>query len=152
MGNCSNCGAELKQGAAFCSNCGAAQAEVVPAETFEPEAAAPAGSASAGWSAGGTYTAAPAPPLVNRAVPPKKIEDHLVKSIIATVCCCVPFGVVGIVYATQVGTLLRKGDRAAAEEASRKAGLWSTLAIGIGVVLNALAFALTLIYEFKAVL
>ncbi len=145
MSQCSNCGAELRPGANYCSSCGAAQAETVEAETFDPTAAPPA--------------PAPAPmpmpsdavrPRADGAAMPQKIENHLIKSIVATVCCCVPFGIVGIVYAAKVDDFLKSGNRAAAMDASRKAGLWSNLAIGIGLVVNVLATMLTVVYQMKA--
>jgi len=130
MDYCANCGAELKPAARFCSSCGAAQTEVeaVQAEMFEPEA---------------VERAAPAAVDVGKPITPHKIENHLIKSVIATVCCCVPFGIVGIVYAAKVDAFLREGDRAAAEEASKKAGMWGNLAIGVGLVVNLLATVLT---------
>ena len=152
MGNCSNCGAELRPGANFCSTCGAAQSAVAPAETFEPDAAKPAEQASAVRSDGGTSGGTSAAAQTGQYAAPKKIEDYLIRSIIATACCCIPFGIAGIVYAARVAALLKKGDRAGAEEASKKAGLRSALAIGEGVVINALAFALTIIYQVKAIL
>jgi hypothetical protein len=148
VGNCSNCGTELRPGANFCSTCGAAQSGVTPVETFEPDAAESAEPAPAGRPEGGTYAAASG----GHPVPPKKIEDHLIKSIIATICCCLPLGIVGIVYAAKADALLRKGNRAAAEEAGKKAGLWSNLAIGEGVVINSLAFMLAIIYRVKELL
>jgi hypothetical protein len=139
---CSNCGAELGDVAKFCSNCGAAQAEAAQAETFEPAAAEPAAVVPAA-------PVAVAAPADTGRITPQRIENHLVKSIIATVCCCVPFGIVGIIYAAQVDTLVGQGKRAAAEEASKKAGLWSSLAIGIGLVTNVLMTALMIIYQLK---
>jgi len=144
MGYCSNCGTEILPTASFCANCGAVQAkaEAVQGEMFEsaaepavikPVAVDPASFADAG----------------RPSVLPQKIENHLVKSIIATVCCCVPFGVAGIVYATQVDSLLRHGNRAAAEEAAKKAGMWSNLAIGVGLVVNVVVMVLTVVYQFR---
>jgi hypothetical protein len=71
---------------------------------------------------------------------PKRIESHLVKAIISTICCCLPFGLVAIVYAAQVGPCLRVNDIGAALEASKKADLWGNLAIGIGIISQALWF------------
>jgi hypothetical protein len=130
--------------AKFCRGCGAAQTEgeAAPAEVFEPEAAMPVVLAN---------DVRPIPPPANdvRHVPPQKIENHLVKSVIATACCCIPFGIVGIIYAAKVDTLLRQGDRAAAAEASKKAGLWSNLAIGVGLLVNLLMITLMIVYEIK---
>jgi hypothetical protein len=50
-----------------------------------------------------------------------------------------PFGIAGIVYAVKVDALLKRGDYAAAEDASRKADLWGNLAIGLGVLMNVFA-------------
>jgi hypothetical protein len=152
MGDCFNCGAELRPGANFCSNCGAAQTSVAPAEAFEPDAAKPAEQASAGRSDGGASAAsAAASAPAGQYAAPKKIENHLIKSIIATVCCCgISFGIVGIIYATKAGAFLKQGNRAAAEDAGRKAGLWGNLAIGVGLVYYLLAFMLTVVYQLKS--
>ena len=140
MNQCPNCGAELRPAANFCSNCGAAQAETVQADTFDP-AAAPADVLR---QRADQLRADPA------AQTQKNIENHFIKSIIATVCCCVPFGIVGIIYATRVDAFLKAGNRAAAEDASKKASLWSNLAIGIGVVVNVLVTMLTVVYQLKS--
>ena len=44
-----------------------------------------------------------------------------------------PTGIVAIVYATKVGNLLPLGDVPGAQEASRKAKMWSWITFGIGV-------------------
>jgi len=130
MANCSNCGAELKPAAKFCSECGAALSEAAYADTVEsanfsrPEAVRPA-------------------PIPDSSLSPAKIENNLVKSIIATACCIpfgIPFGIVGIVYAVKVDALLKQGRRADAEEAGKKAGIWSNLSIGIGLVIVVMYF------------
>jgi hypothetical protein len=66
----------------------------------------------------------------------KKIENHLIKAVIATVCCCMPFGIVAIVFAAQVDPKRYAGDLAGALEASKKASLWGNVAIGVGVLMN----------------
>jgi len=135
MGQCSNCGAELRPAANFCSICGAAQAEAAQPETFDPA---------------GAVADVVRPRADSAAPPPQNIENHLIKSIIATVCCCVPLGIVGIVYATKVDAFLKLGNRAAAADAGKKASLWSNLAIGIGLVVQLLVTMLTVVYQAKA--
>jgi uncharacterized membrane protein YidH (DUF202 family) len=144
MSQCSNCGAELRPAANFCSSCGAAQAEAAQTEVFDPAASPSPAPADVLRQRADQLRAAPA------AQTQKNIENHFIKSIIATVCCCVPFGIVGIIYATKVDAYMRTGNRAAAEDASQKANLWSNLAIGIGLVVNALVTMLTVIYQLKA--
>ena len=37
-------------------------------------------------------------------VPPTKIDNWLWQSIVVTICCCLPLGIVGIVFAAQVNS------------------------------------------------
>ena len=66
------------------------------------------------------------------------IPNHLVKAIISTLCCCLPFGIVAIVFAAQVNGKLDAGDYAGAQKASQEANKWGNISIGIGVVVNLL--------------
>jgi hypothetical protein len=63
-----------------------------------------------------------------------KIDNHLVLAIIVTVLCCLPFGLVGVVYAAQVNGKANAGDIAGAQESARKARMWSYIGLGIGLV------------------
>lgn len=49
-----------------------------------------------------------------RQTPPVQIKSHLAEAIITTLCCCLPFGIVSIVYAAKVSSLLQSGDVAGA--------------------------------------
>lgn len=60
----------------------------------------------------------------------ERVENHLVKAILTTLFCCLPLGIVAIVYASQVDGHARVGDIAAARESARKANLWANIAIG----------------------
>jgi uncharacterized membrane protein YvbJ len=62
---------------------------------------------------------------------PVKIDNNLVLAIVVTVFCCLPFGVVGIVYAAQVNAKAQVGDIAGAQESARKARMWSLLGLGL---------------------
>src|SRR5574341_669048 len=63
-----------------------------------------------------------------------EIPSYLVPAILTTVCCCLPFGIVAIVYAAQVKSKINAGDIAGAKESSRKAQMWTWIAIGTGIV------------------
>lgn len=63
--------------------------------------------------------------------PPK---NWLIESILVTLFCCLPLGIVGIVHATKVDTLWSTGQREAAWKASKEAGKWTKLGAIIGVV------------------
>ena len=68
----------------------------------------------------------------------KKPSNNLVWAILCTVLCCLPLGVVSIVYATKVNGLYNSGDYAAAQEAADKAMKYSKIGAiigGIGIVL-----------------
>lgn len=46
-------------------------------------------------------------------------ENYLWFNILATLFCCLPVGIVGIVFATRVSNLWKKGDYEGAEKASK---------------------------------
>ena len=85
--------------------------------------AAPAGAAAAG-------------------APPVKINNNLILAIVVAVLCCLPFGIVGIVYAAQVNGKAQGGDIAGAQDYARKAKLWSLWGLGIGLAVCLLYFGL----------
>lgn len=58
----------------------------------------------------------------------------LAPSIIATVLCCMPFGVVGIVYAAKVEGRYNRGDYQGAKEASSAAQMWTWISVGVGLL------------------
>lgn len=76
--------------------------------------------------------AAPGPP------PP----NYLVHAILATLFCCLPFGIVAIVYAAQVSSKWAAGDAHGAYAASRNARMWSVISFAVGLVAVALWLAL----------
>jgi hypothetical protein len=64
----------------------------------------------------------------------QSVENHLVKAIIATICCCMPLGIVSIVFAAQVDGYLRMGNYMLAQETSAKANAWANWSIAIGLI------------------
>ena len=73
------------------------------------------------------------PPPPNTA--PANIPNYLVFSILTTIFCCLPAGVVSIVYAAQVNGKIQAGDIAGAMEASKNAKLWAMISAGVGVAI-----------------
>ncbi|MEH6658638.1 CD225/dispanin family protein [Leeuwenhoekiella marinoflava] len=59
---------------------------------------------------------------LNNQRPPK---TWLVESILATVLCCLPFGIAGIVNAAKVESRFYAGDIEGAERASKEAKKWT---------------------------
>lgn len=66
-------------------------------------------------------------------------KTWMVESILVTIFCCLPFGIVGIVYASKVSALFSKGDAEAALQASQSAGKWTKLGFIVGLSVNVLA-------------
>ena len=60
------------------------------------------------------------------------VPNYLVQSILVTLFCCQPFGIVSIVYAAQVNGKLAGGDYDGAVETSKKARMWCWISFGIG--------------------
>jgi hypothetical protein len=83
-----------------------------------------------GYGGGGGYAGGP----VGGGSPPQAIPNYLVHAILVTLCCCLPFGIVSIIYATQVNTKRDMGDIAGAIEASNNAKKWAMIGVGVGVV------------------
>jgi len=76
---------------------------------------------------------------MNTATP--QIPNHLVWAILSTLFCCLPAGIVSIVYAAQVNGKLAAGDIAGAQESSQNAkkwAIWSAIAWVVVVVLYVL--------------
>lgn len=69
----------------------------------------------------------------------------MVWAVIATVCCCLPLGVVAIFFAAQVSTRYYARDYEGAKKASERAEIWIIASIVCGVVSNILYMPLTLI-------
>lgn len=63
--------------------------------------------------------------------PPPK--NWLVESILVTIFCCMPLGIVAIINAANVNSRLAVGDFAGAQEASANAGKWVKYALFGGI-------------------
>lgn len=78
-------------------------------------------------------------------IPDEQIPTYLVQSILVTICCCWPFGIPGIVYASKVEGLVARGDIRGAMEASRKAKTWTWISFGTGLAAILLYLALVVL-------
>lgn len=65
-------------------------------------------------------------------------KNWLVESILVTILCCLPFGIIGIINATKVDTFWTSGQYDAAHKASREAGKWAKIGAISGFVVIAL--------------
>jgi hypothetical protein len=60
-------------------------------------------------------------------------DNYLVWSILATIFCCLPFGIVAIVNSSKVESLWMQGDKAGAYEKAESAKTWCWVSFGIGI-------------------
>lgn len=74
-----------------------------------------------------------------RGVPPK---NYLVESILVTIFCCLPLGIVGIINATKVESLYLSGDLIGAEKAANEAKKWTKIALIVGLAAAVLIIAI----------
>ena len=106
MKYCPKCGSTVPEEASFCPKCGA----------NIPEAPTPMSQ---------NYQQSPMPPC-----PP----TYLALSIIVTVLCCLPFGIVGIVKSSSVSKEYALGHYAEAQGASKQAKTWSIAGLCCGLL------------------
>jgi hypothetical protein len=62
----------------------------------------------------------------------ESVPNFLIPAIIS-IFCCMPLGVVAVIFAAQVNGKVAAGDTQGAMDASKKAKLFSYIAIGLGV-------------------
>jgi hypothetical protein len=64
---------------------------------------------------------------------PASVPNYLVPAIIS-LFCCLPLGIVGVIFAAQVNGKVAAGDTTGALEAAKKAKMFSFIAIGLGLL------------------
>ena len=95
------------------------------------------------FAASGTQndTQTPPPPQQPQTAPPftsyeVKPDNYLVWAILSTVLCCLPFGIVSIVYSSKVDNLWALGNKAQAIEAANNAKKWAIIGAISGAVVG----------------
>ena len=126
--NCPNCGTTNLDNASICVNCGRPLSSAGGYTPPPPPAPAP--------------SAAYTPPPTPTGVVPVQIPNYLWQSIVVTLCCCLPLGIVGIIFAAQVNDKIRQGDIAGAMEASKNAKKWTLIGFIVGIVAQVIIWAL----------
>ena len=64
---------------------------------------------------------------------PRQINTYMVPAVLATIFCCLPFGVVSIVFAAMASSALASGNYALAEVNAQKARTWFWVAFFLGL-------------------
>jgi hypothetical protein len=78
---------------------------------------------------GASLKAAPSAPTGTGAYLP----NYLAPAILVTIFCCMPLGVVALVFAAQVNGRQIAGELERARQSSASARLWSWIAFGVGI-------------------
>ncbi|MEO8003065.1 MAG: CD225/dispanin family protein [Arenimonas sp.] len=158
---CPNCNAECSDQASECEFCGhqfGKAVEITPPLALVDEQVAPPPLPDfmpppplpSSFESDNPYAASDSSSYGRPQLPAYDVPNHLPLSITAAVltlcCCCIPFGVVPLIFSTQVNSKLASGDYAGAQSASDNAKLWSWISIGIAL----LVFVLNLIMQFVA--
>lgn len=63
----------------------------------------------------------------------KKPDNFLTWAILTTILCCLPTGIVAIVYANKVDTLWLADRKSEAADAARNARTWTFVSLGLGI-------------------
>ena|SRR5215813_10904805 len=64
---------------------------------------------------------------------PASVPNYLVLAIIS-LFCCLPVGIAAVIFAARVNGQVQAGDTAGAMESSRKAKMFSYIALGLGLL------------------
>ena len=64
---------------------------------------------------------------------PPRPSSYLALAIISTILCCLPTGIVSIIYATKVNSAYEDGKYDEANKASKNAKTWGFISVGIAL-------------------
>ncbi len=68
---------------------------------------------------------------------------YLVASIISTLCCCLPFGIVAIVFSAKINSAVTAGNMEEAKKAAKTAKIWIIVAVVGGLISSVVYLAIT---------
>ncbi len=118
---CTSCGSQNQDNARFCRECGRELSEQrATAREYAPELPSP----------------------------PAHIPNYLVQAILVTIFCCLPFGIVSIVYAAQVNSKLAAGDVSGAMQASKNAKTWAWVSFGVALGILGVYLLSVAVYDY----
>lgn len=81
----------------------------------------------------GSWHQTPYIPEVPRQVEPMP-PTYLVWSILTMLFCCIPTGIVAIIYSSKVSSRYTTGDYEGAKKASEAAGIWILVTVVLGLI------------------
>lgn len=135
---CTQCGQPLNDYTKFCVNCGAP----VPPPSYSDNANN--NNQYSQYSQQQQYSQQPQYSQQYAQQPQHPMEpkpkNYLVLAILATLFCCLPFGIVSIIFSSKVNNLWDSGDYAGAQDASNKAKTWVIVSAIVGFIANIIVF------------
>lgn len=153
---CPNCGVEISDNATVCSSCGANLNEInqeqpsqqtqQPQQSFQQPPQQFTNQPM--QSQQPSYQYQQVQPQYNQQYNQQfkpNINNYLVWSILCTIFCCLPCGIVGIVYSNKVNTALNMGNIEEAIKSSKTAKTWNLVGTIIGAVIT-LIYTLIVIF------
>lgn len=72
-------------------------------------------------------------------------STYLAWAVLATLCCCLPTGIVALIYSSKVSPLWLRGDYEGARRASERAGWWVIISFVGGLIWAPFSFLWTLL-------
>lgn len=126
---CEKCGAQVEAGVKFCPTCGN------PMPAVEQPVQEPVYNQSYNQTYNQTYTTEAVKPKVNS-------TPFLVWSIINLVCCCMPLGIAGLVFAIKAGSATTQEDADKAIKLAKTLNLVGTILGAVVAVLYVVLMAM----------
>lgn len=125
---CGVCGNQNPDAARFCTSCGEPLTVSSPSNAPQQPSPPPSGS----------YPPPPRQYEVPTYSPPsgsgyEHIPNYLAQAILVTIFCCLPAGIVSIVFAAQVNGKIARGEIIGARSDSQNAKTWAWVSFGLGI-------------------
>lgn len=128
---CRNCGKYIPDDAVMCPYCGQQLYAAAPAVQAAP-------------------MPQPMPQMQPMPQPVSDIPTHIVGAVLVTLFCCLPFGIVSLIFGSKVSGLVAEGRIDEAMNASKKAKNWMIIGMILGILiifLNILISVVTVIMQ-----
>jgi interferon-induced transmembrane protein len=74
------------------------------------------------------------PPPPGAPPPNNNLAIAIVATVVSVVFCCIPHGLVSLIFAMQVNNKAAAGDMAGALNAARQAKMWGLISIAVAVI------------------
>jgi hypothetical protein len=73
-------------------------------------------------------------------------DNYLVWAILSTIFCCLPFGIVSIIYSTKVSGLWAQGQYVEAQAAAGNAKKWAIIGAIVGPIISVIFAAIWFVF------